>query len=200
MLSDQIRLESIKRQILTKLGLTQKPNVSQPMPKQFIWETLYRAEGGWMMGGGEGSFANVVSPTYAYAVGRNSNQTNTPITSHSKKQRQQEIHRKNKSSAYRKSTYLIDINRSNVFLSNHSVQTKSLESKTSNAGERKDKSEELSPPPDRTLHETEAIPEPNDIEREEFFGNTQEIITFAEEGKTHRQIHDLNMYLTIKFV
>ncbi|XP_070138467.1 inhibin beta chain isoform X2 [Drosophila bipectinata] len=42
---DLIRLESIKRQILTKLGLTHKPNVSNPLPKQFIWETIYRADG-----------------------------------------------------------------------------------------------------------------------------------------------------------
>ncbi|KAH8269785.1 hypothetical protein KR018_005518 [Drosophila ironensis] len=44
--SDLIRLESIKRQILTKLGLTHKPNVTDPLPKQFIWETIYRADGG----------------------------------------------------------------------------------------------------------------------------------------------------------
>lgn len=42
---DLVRLESIKRQILTKLGLTHKPNVSNPLPKQFIWETIYRADG-----------------------------------------------------------------------------------------------------------------------------------------------------------
>ncbi|XP_029406667.2 uncharacterized protein LOC105225728 isoform X5 [Bactrocera dorsalis] len=43
--SDHARLESIKRQILTKLGLKQKPNVSHPLPKQFIWDTIYRADG-----------------------------------------------------------------------------------------------------------------------------------------------------------
>ncbi|XP_016991139.1 inhibin beta chain isoform X2 [Drosophila rhopaloa] len=47
--SDQVRLESIKRQILTKLGLSHKPNVSHPLPKQFIWETIYRADGGQMI-------------------------------------------------------------------------------------------------------------------------------------------------------
>ncbi|XP_034670463.1 inhibin beta chain [Drosophila subobscura] len=47
--SDRVRLESIKRQILTKLGLTHKPNVSHPLPKQFIWETIYRADGGRMV-------------------------------------------------------------------------------------------------------------------------------------------------------
>lgn len=49
MVSDRVRLESIKRQILTKLGLTHKPNVSHPLPKQFIWETIYRADGGQMV-------------------------------------------------------------------------------------------------------------------------------------------------------
>ncbi|XP_054091487.1 uncharacterized protein LOC105219276 isoform X2 [Zeugodacus cucurbitae] len=43
--SDRARLESIKRQILTKLGLKHKPNVSHPLPKQFIWDTIYRADG-----------------------------------------------------------------------------------------------------------------------------------------------------------
>ncbi|XP_018795627.1 PREDICTED: uncharacterized protein LOC108973067 isoform X3 [Bactrocera latifrons] len=43
--SDHARLESIKRQILTKLGLKQKPNVFHPLPKQFIWDTIYRADG-----------------------------------------------------------------------------------------------------------------------------------------------------------
>ncbi|XP_054745412.1 uncharacterized protein LOC129249796 isoform X3 [Anastrepha obliqua] len=43
--SDRTRLESIKRQILTKLGLKHKPNVSHPLPKQFIWDTIYRADG-----------------------------------------------------------------------------------------------------------------------------------------------------------
>ncbi|XP_026839275.1 inhibin beta chain isoform X2 [Drosophila erecta] len=47
--SDEVRLESIKRQILTKLGLSHKPNVSHPLPKQFIWETIYRADGGRMI-------------------------------------------------------------------------------------------------------------------------------------------------------
>ncbi|XP_033168270.1 inhibin beta chain isoform X2 [Drosophila mauritiana] len=47
--SDEVRLESIKRQILTKLGLSHKPNVSNPLPKQFIWETIYRADGGRMI-------------------------------------------------------------------------------------------------------------------------------------------------------
>ncbi|XP_037926020.1 uncharacterized protein DDB_G0283357 isoform X2 [Hermetia illucens] len=42
--SDQIRLESIKHQILSKLGLKSKPNVTQTLPKQFIMETIYRAE------------------------------------------------------------------------------------------------------------------------------------------------------------
>ncbi|KAM7341212.1 inhibin subunit beta isoform 1-T7 [Cochliomyia hominivorax] len=43
--SDLMRLESIKHQILFKLGLTGKPNVSHPLPKQFIWDTIYRADG-----------------------------------------------------------------------------------------------------------------------------------------------------------
>lgn len=40
-----MRLESIKHQILSKLGLKHKPNVTHPLPKEFIWDTIYRADG-----------------------------------------------------------------------------------------------------------------------------------------------------------
>lgn len=41
--SDIIRLESIKHQILSKLGLKHKPNVTQLFPKQVIIDTIMRA-------------------------------------------------------------------------------------------------------------------------------------------------------------
>ena len=41
--SDQIRLETIKRQILSKLGLKEKPKVTSPVPRDVIMETLHRA-------------------------------------------------------------------------------------------------------------------------------------------------------------
>lgn len=41
---DSARIESIKRQILVKLGLSAKPNVSTIPPRDFILETLLRAE------------------------------------------------------------------------------------------------------------------------------------------------------------
>lgn len=41
---DSARIESIKRQILVKLGLSAKPNVSAIPPRDFILETLLRAE------------------------------------------------------------------------------------------------------------------------------------------------------------
>lgn len=41
--SDVIRLESIKHQILSKLGLKHKPNVTQYYPKQVIIDTIMRA-------------------------------------------------------------------------------------------------------------------------------------------------------------
>ncbi|XP_069678472.1 uncharacterized protein Actbeta isoform X2 [Periplaneta americana] len=55
--SDEIRLETIKRQILSKLGLKEKPNVTSPVPREVIMETLYRAEetGDQQDGGGSGS-------------------------------------------------------------------------------------------------------------------------------------------------
>ncbi|XP_057658554.1 inhibin beta chain [Diorhabda carinulata] len=42
--TDRLRLEAIKKQILQKLGLRQKPNVTHSLPKDVILETLYRAE------------------------------------------------------------------------------------------------------------------------------------------------------------
>lgn len=42
--TDKLRLEAIKKQILTKLGLRQKPNVTHSLPKEIIWETLSRTE------------------------------------------------------------------------------------------------------------------------------------------------------------
>lgn len=41
--NDQMRLESIKYQILTKLGLKRKPNITQTLPKHIIMSTLSRA-------------------------------------------------------------------------------------------------------------------------------------------------------------
>lgn len=40
---DQMRLESIKYQILTKLGLKRRPNITQTLPKHIIMSTLSRA-------------------------------------------------------------------------------------------------------------------------------------------------------------
>lgn len=42
--TDRLRLEAIKRQILSKLGLRQKPNVTYSLPKEIVLETIYRAE------------------------------------------------------------------------------------------------------------------------------------------------------------
>lgn len=42
-LSDHSRLEAIKYQILLKLGLKNKPNVTSSIPKQFIFDTLRRS-------------------------------------------------------------------------------------------------------------------------------------------------------------
>lgn len=41
---DSIRLEAIKHQILMKLGLRDKPNVTHHLPREVIMETLSRAE------------------------------------------------------------------------------------------------------------------------------------------------------------
>nr|CAD7200635.1 unnamed protein product [Timema douglasi] len=40
---DNVRLESIKRQILSKLGLISKPNISSTIPREVVLQTLDRA-------------------------------------------------------------------------------------------------------------------------------------------------------------
>jgi hypothetical protein len=42
-LSDHNRLESIKHQILLKLGMKNKPNITGSLPKQYIYDTLRRS-------------------------------------------------------------------------------------------------------------------------------------------------------------
>lgn len=42
--TDKLRLDAIKKQILSKLGLRQKPNVTHSLPRDVIMETLSRAE------------------------------------------------------------------------------------------------------------------------------------------------------------
>lgn len=42
--TDELRLEAIKKQILQKLGLRHKPNVTRSLPKDIILETLNRAK------------------------------------------------------------------------------------------------------------------------------------------------------------
>lgn len=44
--SDSLRLEAIKRQILTKLGMRHKPNVTFTLPREVIMATISRAEDG----------------------------------------------------------------------------------------------------------------------------------------------------------
>ncbi|EEB12603.1 inhibin beta, inhb, putative [Pediculus humanus corporis] len=41
--SDEIRLEAIKLQILSKLGLKEKPTITLPVPRDILIETLSRA-------------------------------------------------------------------------------------------------------------------------------------------------------------
>lgn len=41
--SDEIRLEAIKLQILSKLGLKEKPTITLPVPRDVLIETLSRA-------------------------------------------------------------------------------------------------------------------------------------------------------------
>uniref|UniRef100_T1JDG1 TGF-beta family profile domain-containing protein n=1 Tax=Strigamia maritima TaxID=126957 RepID=T1JDG1_STRMM len=43
--ADALRLEAIKQQILSKLGLRQKPNITWNIPREVILQTLWRADG-----------------------------------------------------------------------------------------------------------------------------------------------------------
>lgn len=62
--SDSIRLEAIKHQILMKLGLKDKPNVTHHLPKEVIMETLFRAEeSGGFLGDAESQEDDPEMPT-----------------------------------------------------------------------------------------------------------------------------------------
>lgn len=50
--SDEIRLEAIKLQILSKLGLKEKPSITLPVPREVLIETLSRA-GDYPVNGGD---------------------------------------------------------------------------------------------------------------------------------------------------
>ncbi|XP_068154253.1 inhibin beta chain [Drosophila tropicalis] len=259
--SDRVRLESIKRQILTKLGLTQKPNVSHPLPKQFIWETINRADGGRMVAndgfdkgnnGFEfdghdhlheqrvrtrhmhpddsylesselntfGTFQRNRSATQARHAAEELNQispedwpevqqlhyrsyhSHNQADATSRTANRQRSHdsqnrnRKSNSNAYSKSTYLIDINRSSdssinrgihgsigpndyVYFNDYSGSSSSSPTPSHSSSRR----------PMNVLNDGSGIPMPEQdlSDREDFFGNTQEIITFAEEGTQYRK-------------
>ncbi|XP_060661160.1 LOW QUALITY PROTEIN: inhibin beta chain [Drosophila nasuta] len=242
--NDRVRLESIKRQILTKLGLSQKPNVSHPLPKQFIWETIYRADGGLNIAhddtfqiSGSSRVINKKPPKlrnlvmindYSYKNDakqthrRNSKSTNwvphnprtlIGIKSDSKEWRNRQNKKRNqRANAYNKSTYLLDIHRSsdsvntNSDNANYQQQHDPMYYRNINNGEQiHSKLKDLNAntnnnaptqyytnyEEENMIHESIPMDIPDQdalgFEREDFFGNTQEIITFAEEGTQYHQ-------------
>lgn len=50
---DDYRREAIKYQILSKLGLKEKPHIRLPVPRDVVLETLYRAGGNILSGSGK---------------------------------------------------------------------------------------------------------------------------------------------------
>lgn len=44
--TDELRIEVIKQQILSKLGLKQKPNITSSIPREVVLDTLWRADEG----------------------------------------------------------------------------------------------------------------------------------------------------------
>ncbi|KAH8342749.1 hypothetical protein KR084_005640 [Drosophila pseudotakahashii] len=290
--SDQVRLESIKRQILTKLGLSQKPNVSHPLPKQFIWETIYRADGGRMDNAFESSgndfdqqnsrarslalpeihrfsgrggrsypssqhqFRSPFDYTFNTSKGnvyekvlknrpadrrrhfiQNNEGKNLFLKRWTEKRQfkmdyriasksttQHKSHHgsitkmlksgdaKNVNSiggkqinanAYRKSTYLIDINRSSDssantgingeigrnaydYFNDYSVQTHEKSHESSSTVGYNSMVQNIEGEKQKRHYES-VVHDQENIDHEDFFGNTQEIITFAEEGTQYRQ-------------
>lgn len=63
--TDSIRLEAIKRQILSKLGLRQKPNITHSLPRELILETLSRAEDSEVLSGNINPDEDNISTTSA---------------------------------------------------------------------------------------------------------------------------------------
>jgi len=129
---------------------------------------------------------------------------------------------KKKSNAYSKSTYLIDINRSSdsdstnsggsfgrydqVYFNNYNSRIHSKDpnpnpnpnQKHNDKLDTADQFAESVKEDEKMIHESMSEQDNVGFEREDFFGNTQEIITFAEEGK-FIEIHIVNSQSIIIF-
>jgi len=276
---------------LTKLGLSHKPNVSHPLPKQFIWETLYRADGERINNAFESSgndfnqqnsrprtltlpeihrfsgrggrtfpsiqhqFRSPFDFNFNTSKGNVYEQVLRNRSAGRKRQHIQKVDGKNlflkrrtekrqlkinsriasksttqheghhgsvtqmlksgdsnnvngfsdrqiNANAYRKSTYLIDINRSSdssansgingeirrnayEYFNDYSVQAdeKSQYHESSSSIEYHPMVQNIDEEKSKRHYES-VVHDQENIDREDFFGNTQEIITFAEEGKS----------------
>ncbi|KPU75316.1 uncharacterized protein Dana_GF26751 [Drosophila ananassae] len=244
---DLVRLESIKRQILTKLGLTHKPNVSNPLPKQFIWETIYRADGDRIINNAfESSSSNfrkkssrlnknggkvyatssqkpiilifclnlrmIIHAYHSYNLQKSSGYGRA-----SKSFNDISIERSN-ANPFSKSTYVININPSSdssdsiggkngeinpndhEYFNDYSDQSpyKSQDPEWTNRGYYRMDTHIFSSNIDTgklKRHYGSEINDHENFEQEDFFGNTQEIITFAETGTQYRQYRILEFSL-----
>uniref|UniRef100_A0A1A9WQB9 Uncharacterized protein n=1 Tax=Glossina brevipalpis TaxID=37001 RepID=A0A1A9WQB9_9MUSC len=145
--SDQLRLESIKQQILSKLGLTRKPNVSHPLPKQFIWDTIYRADG-------INSFSDFTINHHHISEHRMHDLLRVFSVFNTNLRKQQ------------RASPILKINYDNNFNSEDVEDS------------------EFTPKYHHYLNEMNADTNTHaDEDNEDFFGSTQEIITFAEKGE-----------------
>ncbi|XP_030566552.1 inhibin beta chain isoform X2 [Drosophila novamexicana] len=142
--------------------------------------------------------------TRATANGPARTADSSPLRVARKEEQEDGVNRKSKSNAYRKSTYLIDINRSSdsdstnndisgggfehndhIYFNDYSVQihAKDHKPKLQPHNARGKEKEALTQHTTMPMQDHDVV----GLEREDFFGSTQEIITFAEEGTQYRK-------------
>ncbi|XP_055922313.1 uncharacterized protein LOC129953293 [Eupeodes corollae] len=204
--SDLSRLESIKRQILTKLGLTEKPNVTHPLPKQFIWDTIYRADGIRSVHDFDFNDNNhrlqehmrlkatgVLEPPPLLSrqnsmSNSNINQKNQLINRNSisndvKESRTPRSHNKNTNKDNKMVKHLGTIGSRWKLFNSTIEQTEKIHQKFL----RKYRQQRFRNNVHVLNRNKNRFFDPDYLEGDEFFGSTQEIITFAEKGKVYKK-------------
>ncbi|XP_031629520.1 protein PF14_0175 isoform X2 [Contarinia nasturtii] len=164
-----MRLESIKYQILMKLGLKQKPNITNTLPKHVIMETLYRADDN-----------NV--PHSNENPGRHPNRKSHQ---RQKQRHKQKHHPKLNKNAANKLTPPIALNKDPNREMYQASQFSNNKNDSSTGIHRMD--DEKFP-----FNAADIFEETNDIESDDFYGRTREIIIFAERDESDNTNNSVN--------
>lgn len=197
------RLEAIKHQILLKLGLKTKPNVTQTMPRQFILETVQRVTGhdfnydnlmmmhttSYHVHQPEPSTENGVQ--YTFADNRDFVRQQKHLFKLLQRQEQQSP------SIYSNSSYPNQLNSdSSLYINDPSISYQPKPQQQSNHPHKNQLHLKNTATKNDTHHKTSESSDnknsksdnkkdtiDDDVDYDDFYGRTREIISFAERGK-----------------